>query len=98
MNATRRACVVIFVASAFTIGGSLSVSPLCAQAPTIASLAPLGVQPGQATDIVIRGGNLVGATELWTNFPSKSVLTPNKPNNGKNAGEVSFRLTVPAET
>ena len=46
---------------------------------------------------MVRGGNLAGATALWTSFHGHAVLTPQK-NNGTNPGEVAFRVTVPAET
>ena len=69
-----------------------------AQAPSISSLSPLSLRPGQTQDIIIRGGGLSGATQLWTSFRGEAVLTPQKANNGKNAGEVSFRVTVPGNT
>jgi len=74
------------------------VPSLLAQSPTISSLSPLGVRPGTAQDVVVRGGNLAGASDFWTSFPAHASLTPQKANNGKNPGEVSFRLNVPAET
>ena len=84
------ACLTVLVA-----GLSSQVS---AQTPTITSTVPTAVQPGSTLDVKIRGGNLVGATELWTSFPCKSVLSPDVKDNGKNAAEVTFRLTVPANT
>jgi hypothetical protein len=79
-------------------GPALSLQPVRAQAPTISSVSPLGLHPGQTQDIVVRGANLAGATHFWTSFPSQAVLTPQKANNGKNPGEVSFRVTVPPGT
>jgi Bacterial pre-peptidase C-terminal domain len=60
-------------------------------------LSPLSLRPGQTQDIALRGAALAGATDLWTSFQAKAVLTP-KPNNGKNASEVSFRISLPADT
>jgi hypothetical protein len=87
----HRLCVVVIALA----GLALPVQPVRAQAPTVSSLSPLGLHPGQAQDIVVRGGNLAGATHFWTSFPSQAVLTPQKANNGKNPAEVSFRVTVP---
>ena len=56
------------------------------------------MRPGQSQDVVVRGSNLAAATHFWTSFHGQAVLTPQKPNNGKNPGEVSFRVTVPADT
>ena len=98
MKSTRRCRVVILL---FTVGacvGFVLASVAQAQGPTISSVSPLSVRPGQTQDVIVRGGNLSGATQFWTSFPSRLVLTPQKPNNGKNGGEVSFRITVPANT
>jgi hypothetical protein len=96
VNPAPRCSLVVFAfaASALIALGDRSAQ---AQAPTISTLSPFSLRPGQTQDITVRGGGLAGATPLWTNFHGKSVLTP-KTNNGKNAGEVSFRVTVPAET
>lgn len=66
-----------------------------AQSPTIVSVSPGAVAPGKSVDVTIRGGNLSGATQLWTSFPAKSELAPGVKNNGKNAGQVVFRVTLP---
>jgi hypothetical protein len=95
----HRLRVVVFALAAMTVAGlMLSLPTAQAQAPTISSLSPLSLRPGQSQDVVVRGGSLAGATHFWTSFPARAVLTPLKPNNGKNPGEVSFRVTVPPET
>lgn len=72
--------------------------PASPQTPSVASTSPLAVQPGATVDVTINGGNLAGANTLWTSFPAKAVLAPGVKNNGKNAGQVVFRLTVPKDT
>lgn len=68
-----------------------------AQDPSITSLSPQAVAPGTSADIILRGANLAGATQLWTNFPCEAVLTPDVPENGTKPGEVSWRLIVPPD-
>lgn len=68
-----------------------------AQSPSISSVSPGAVQPGQTANITINGGNLAGVSKLWTSFPAKSVLAPGVKNNGKNAGQVVFQVTVPKD-
>lgn len=67
-----------------------------AQVPTIAGTTPQAVAPGTATSIKVRGGSLVGATQLWTSFSSASELAPDVMGNGTNAAEVTYRVTVPS--
>lgn len=77
---------------------TLSTTSLAlAQAPSISSTSPQAVEPGKATDIKLRGGNLAGAAEVWTSFPSEAALTPDIDKNGENAAEVTWRLNVPAD-
>jgi hypothetical protein len=86
----------LFIAA--LIVGMLPASWALAQAPTLSHLLPAGVQPGKATDVVFHGGNLAGPTILWTSFPSSAELTPDLEKNGTEAGSVSYRLNIPAET
>ena len=67
-----------------------------AQVPSITSTSPQAVAPGQSIDVTLRGANLAGATELWTSFSSQWVLSPDVKDNGKNAAQVVYRITVPA--
>jgi hypothetical protein len=67
-----------------------------AQVPSITSTSPQAVAPGQSIDVTLRGANLAGATELWTSFSSQTVLSPDVKDNGKNAAQVVYRITVPA--
>jgi hypothetical protein len=90
--------VVSALAALASAGLTLSLPAARAQAPTMSSLSPLSLRPGQTQDVVVRGGNLAGATQFWTSFRGHAILTPQKPNNGKNPGEVSFRVTVPPDT
>lgn len=68
-----------------------------AQVPSITSTLPQAVEPGKPTDIKLRGGNLVGAADVWTSFPAEGALTPDIEKNGENAAEVTWRLNVPAD-
>jgi len=77
---------------------SFAPSTLRAQQPSIKSTSPQAAKPGSAVDVKIQGGNLAGATKLWTSFPAEVALTPDVKDNGKNAAEVVYRVTVPAET
>ncbi len=67
------------------------------QPPALNFAIPAGVAPGKATDVVFHGGNLAGASGVWTSFPSQAELTPSLEGNGKQPASVSFRLTVPAD-
>ena len=53
--------------------------------------------PGKTIDVTIRGANLAGAGKLWTSFPAESMLSPDVKENGKNAAQVVYRISVPAE-
>jgi hypothetical protein len=74
----------------------LSSRLLPAQTPTITATSPGAVRPGGTVDVTVSGSNLAGATSLWTSFDSTAVLAPGVKNNGKNASQVVFRVTVPA--
>jgi hypothetical protein len=67
-----------------------------AQAPSISHTIPSAVQTGQATDIVLLGGNLASPTGIWWSMPGEAVLTPGLDKNGTDAGQVSYRVAVPA--
>jgi hypothetical protein len=68
-----------------------------AQIPAIGGFSPQAVKPGQPTDVKVRGGGLAGVSDIWTGFNCQAALTPDVKDNGKNAAEVSYRLTVPAD-
>jgi len=73
----------------------LSSRSLPAQTPTITATSPGAVRPGGTVDVTVSGSNLAGATALWTSFESTTVLAPGVKDNGKNAAQVVFRVTVP---
>lgn len=68
-----------------------------AQAPALNPPSPLAVQPGQSIDLTLPGGNLAGVQQVWFSFDATAELTPEIENNGQNAGQVVYRVTVPAE-
>ncbi|MFM9962542.1 MAG: hypothetical protein ACKV2Q_15125 [Planctomycetaceae bacterium] len=74
-----------------------AASQVSAQAPAITSTSPLALKPGQPNDLKLQGGSLVGPTQLWTSFPSQSVLKPDVPMNGMNAAECVYSVTVPSD-
>ncbi len=67
------------------------------QIPAINATAPQAVVPGQTLAVKIRGGNLTGATQVWSSFPTEATLAADVPDNGKNAAEVTFAFKVPPE-
>ncbi|MFO1020721.1 MAG: hypothetical protein U0903_08500 [Planctomycetales bacterium] len=68
---------------------------LPAQSPTLRQSSPQAVQPGATTTLKLLGGDLQAPTQFWSSFPAEVVLTPNVPNNGQNAAEVSYDVKVP---
>jgi hypothetical protein len=65
--------------------------------PSIASTAPQGAAPGQTIDVKVRGGNLASPTQFWSSFPAEAVLPADIAGNGTNAGEITYRLKLPAD-
>ncbi len=71
---------------------------LFAQQPSITSTVPQAAKPGAAVDVKLRGGNLANPTQFWTSFPAEVALNADIKDNGKNAAEVTYRITVPEGT
>lgn len=69
---------------------------LLGQVPSISAVTPRAAQPGVEMDVKINGGNLAGATGLWTSFSAEATLPGDIKDNGKNAGEVTYRVKLPA--
>ena len=67
------------------------------QVPTLSGTAPLAAKPGATVQVRVRGGNLIDPTEFWTSFTADKVLAADIPNNGKNAGELVYNITLPAD-
>ncbi len=80
------------------IVGLLPASLAWGKPPSIGYTAPLGVEPGKATDVVFHGGDLAGPTGVWTSFPSTAELAPGVEKNGEDPAAVTYRIDVPAET
>ena len=80
------------------IAFSVLLPPANAQVPSISGTSPQAVVPGEATDVVVNGANLVGAAKLWTSFSAEAALTPDVKDNGANAAQTSWRINVPKET
>ncbi len=76
---------------------ALALNVASAQEPAISNTVPGAVAPGSTGNVVIQGGNLNGATKLWTNFPVTAVLAPGIEGNGTNPATVTFQLAVPPE-
>ncbi|QDU46502.1 hypothetical protein Mal52_50230 [Symmachiella dynata] len=73
-------------------------SIVSAQQPSITSTSPQAAMPGAAVDVVLKGGSLAGPTQLWTSFPAEAALSPDVKDNGTNAAQVTYRITVPEGT
>ncbi|MFN0199538.1 MAG: hypothetical protein ACKVT0_22530 [Planctomycetaceae bacterium] len=89
--------ILVGIVNAFIL---VTAGQLMAQVPappSIGSITPQAAAPGSTVDVIIRGGNLAAPTELWTSFPATIALSPDVANNGTNAAEVVYRLTLPPE-
>ena len=64
------------------------------QAPSVESVRPLALQPGQSTRLVFTGKNLTNAASLWTSFPSSAVPVADDLAKGNRA---AFDVTVPLD-
>src|SRR5262249_2328979 len=53
--------------------------------PSIGSLSPQAVHPGQTVDVKLRGGNLASPTQLWTTSNGEVPLAADVAGNGTNA-------------
>ena len=93
INSRLRVCL----ATLLTVSGICVVTTASHAAPAVTTTAPQAVIPGQQIDVKLRGSDLVGVSQLWTQFGATAQLTPDVKDNGKNAAEVSWRLNVPAE-
>jgi hypothetical protein len=67
-----------------------------AQAPAVTHVVPAGITPGVDTDVTLNGANLANVTAFWISS-GKAELTPGVANNGKEAGKVTYRITLPKE-
>ena len=86
-----RLLAVAALALSTTIG-----TQVLAQSPSISHTIPAAVAAGQPRDIVFFGGNLAAPTGIWWNMPVEAALTPGLEKNGTDAGQVSYRVNVPA--
>jgi hypothetical protein len=68
---------------------------VCAQPPSITTISPLAIAPGQSLKVVTRGGRLAGATQLWTTFSDPAGLAADVAGNGQGEGDCSFSVTAP---
>ena len=80
------------ILSAFTF--AFVANAATAQAPSVNYTTPAAVAPGKETTVTFFGGNLAGATGLWTSFPCQTVRAPEIDNNGTNTGKVGFHFTL----
>lgn len=70
-------------------------TPTWAQAPAVSAVSPQAIAPGQTLDVTLTGSGLAGATELWTTFGDRALLSPDVANNGQDAGRAVFRVVAP---
>ncbi|HUY32333.1 MAG TPA: PPC domain-containing protein [Pirellulales bacterium] len=87
------------IAAVLAIATTCFAAGLSAQPPAVSHTQPSAALPGQATDIVVYGGNLAGAAHVWTTLAptAKVELTPGVEGNGTKADNVSYRVTLPAD-
>lgn len=64
--------------------------------PGISSTQPGAVKPEGTTQLKVRGGNLANAADFWTSFDGQFSLATDVKDNGKNAGEVTWNVQLPA--
>ena len=78
----------------------LLLSPLSAiaQPPTLSHALPGAVAPGKSTDVTLFGGNLAGATGLWSSQTLSTELASGVEQNGAKADQVVYRFHVSGET
>jgi hypothetical protein len=93
INSRLRVCLAV----AFLVCGFCVTGIPAQAAPVVTTTAPQAVVPGQQIDIKLRGSDLAGASQLWTQFGAAAQLTPDVKDNGTNAAEVTWRLNVPAD-
>lgn len=93
INSRLRVCL----AALFGVAGMCSATTSLHAAPAVTTTAPQAVAPGQQIDVKLRGSDLAGASQLWTQFGAAAQLAPDVKDNGKNAAEVTWRLNVPAD-
>ncbi len=68
-----------------------SAASLQAAAPSITSVSPRGISPGQSVEVVIGGQNLGSVTQLWTSWGP--AIAPAK----VEAGSARFAVDVPQD-
>jgi hypothetical protein len=89
----------LFAVPALLAGAILAGEVAMAQAPpSISSTQPGAVSAGGTTKLKVRGGNLVGAADFWTSFGGELKMAGDVKDNGKNAAEVTWDVTLPAGT
>ena len=74
------------------------LSVACAQDPVVSGTVPGAIMPGSTMPLQINGGNLAPAKKLWLSFPAESALAEGIDKNGENPAQVTYRLSVPANT
>lgn len=78
--------------------GLLHVSSSWAQEPAINGTSPGALAPGATVSLQLNGGNLASAKKLWLSFPGEAVLADGIDKNGENPAQVTYKVTVPADT
>ena len=53
--------------------------PASAQSPSLTQATPGALVPGQATELILQGANLSGATNLWTGFKTEAITPKGGP-------------------
>ncbi|HET6426749.1 MAG TPA: hypothetical protein VFG20_23855 [Planctomycetaceae bacterium] len=68
------------------------------QEPSAGGLSPSTLAPGFSGNVIVTGGNLAGAKQLWLSFPAEAKLAEGIEGNGTKADQVVFAVTIPPTT
>lgn len=75
----------------------LAFAPCARAQPQAGFVVPLGLNPGQTTELTVFGAGQGGGPALWTSFPATAELAKPADADGKDAGAAVYRVTVPQE-
>jgi hypothetical protein len=73
------------------------VDEAAAQAPVIRGLRPLGLQPGQTTQLAVTGQHLSAVEPLWTSIGATYPLAAGIENNGNLGDRATFECALPGD-
>jgi hypothetical protein len=100
MNPAMKSRTFALLVITFSLAvGSVSAqppAPVPPAYPTLAPVAPLGMQRGTALELTLTGTNLAEPTGVWTSFPAK-VTIPTDNKNGTNPASLRVKIELPKD-